>query len=141
VRPPLLIFAAFLAALAVAACGGASKADKAQKQVCDARADISKQVDELKGLTVTTASVSGVKENVSAIQADLKQITSAQGTLKEERRAAVKAATDQFVASLTSIVKGLRTDLSLAEAKSRLAETGQQLRAAYAESLGRIDCS
>ena len=49
-----------VAGLAVAACGGESKSDKASSKVCDARADIKKQVDELRGLTITTATVDGV---------------------------------------------------------------------------------
>ena len=140
VRAPLLLVGLLLAALALSACGE-SQAEKAQKQVCDARADISKQVDELKGLTVTTATVSGLRENVGAIQDDLKKIAGAQDTLSEDRRTEVKAATDAFVSSVTSIAKGLTSDVSLSEARSRLAQAAQDLRAAYADSLGRIDCS
>jgi hypothetical protein len=140
VRAPLLLVGLLLVALALSACGE-SKSEKAQKQVCDARANISKQVDELKGLTVTTATVSGVRENVSTIRNDLKKITSAQGDLNDDRRAEVKAATDEFVSSVTSIAQGLRSDLSLSEARSRLTQAAQDLRAAYADSLGRIDCA
>jgi uncharacterized phage infection (PIP) family protein YhgE len=140
VRAPLLLIGLLLAALAVAACGE-SKADKAQQQVFDARADISKQVDELKGLTVTTATASGVRENVTTIQDNLKKITSAQDTLSDDRRSEVKAATDKFASTVTSIAKGLRSDLSLSEAGSQLTQAAQQLGAAYADSLGRIDCS
>ena len=139
-RAPLLLVGLLLAALSLSACGE-SEAEKAQKQVCDARADISKQVDELKGLTVTTATVSGLRQNVGAIQDDLKKIAGAQDTLSEDRRAEVKAATDAFVSSVTSIAKGLTSDVSLSEARSRLAQAAQDLRAAYADSLGRIDCS
>jgi hypothetical protein len=141
VRAPLLLIGLLLATLALAACGGESKADKAQKQVCDARADISKQVDELKGLTLSTATVSGVRENVNTIQDDLKTIASAQDTLSDDRRAQVKAATDRFVASVTSIAKGLKSDISLSEARTQLTQAAQQLGAAYADSLGKIDCS
>jgi len=138
VKAPLVLVL-LVAALAVAACGQ-SKAEKAQKQVCDARADISTQVDELKALTPTTATVSGVKENVTTIQDDLKKIASAQGTLSSDRRAQVKAATDQFVSSVSSIAKGLTSDLSLSDARSQLAQAAQQLGAAYSDSLGKIDC-
>jgi uncharacterized phage infection (PIP) family protein YhgE len=139
-RPTALLAGLLLlAALALSACGE-SKADKAKNQVCDARADISKQVDELKGLTVSTATISGVKENVSAIQDDLKKIVDAQGTLSESRRSEVKAATDQFVASVKSIAQGLTSDLSLSNARSQLAAAGKTLGAAYADSLGKIDC-
>lgn len=140
-RASFLIIGLVLAAFAVAACGGESEAAKAQQQVCDARADISKQVDQLKGLTVTTATVSGVRESVSTIQDSLKTITSAQDTLSGDRRAEVKAATDQFVSSVKSIAQGLTSNLSLADARSRLTQAGQELSAAYAASLGKIDCS
>jgi uncharacterized protein HemX len=137
-RPAILL----LTALAIAACGGQgqSKQEKAQSQVCDARADISKQVDELKGLTLTTATVSGVKENLSAIQADLKKITGAQDTLSADRRAKVKSATDTFVSSVNSIAQGLKSDVSLSEAATRLTTAAQDLGAAFAGSLGKIDC-
>jgi len=140
VRAPLVLVGLFLLALALSGCGE-SKSEKAQKQVCDARADISKQVDELKGLTPTTATVSGLRESVSAIRDDLKTIAGAQDTLSDDRRKNVKAATDGFVTSLTSIAQGLTTDVSLSEARSRAAQAAQDLRAAYANSLSRIDCS
>ena len=51
-----------LASLALGACGE-SKDDKAQKTVCSARSDIAKQVDQLKGLTVSTVTAEGVHLN------------------------------------------------------------------------------
>jgi Tfp pilus assembly protein PilP len=140
VRTALLLIGLLLVVTAVAACGE-SKTEKAQKQVCDARAEISKQVDELKGLTVTTATVSGVKDNLSTIRDNLKKITSAQDTLSTDRRAQVKQATDTFVSSTTSVLKGLTSDVSLSEVKPRLTQAAQELRAAYADSLAKIDCS
>jgi hypothetical protein len=98
-RPFFVLILGLLAALVVSGCGGQSDSEKAQAKVCDARADISKQVDELKGLTLATATVSGVRENVTAIQDDLKQMAGAQDTLSEDRRKEVKTATDTFVAS------------------------------------------
>jgi phage-related protein len=141
VRAPLLLLGLLLAALAVAACCGESKAEKANQQVCDARADIAKQVDELKGLTLTTATVAGVQQNLSTIRDGLEQIRSAQKSLNKDRRAEVKAATDEFVSTVTSVVKGLRSDVSLSEARSRITQAAQDLGAAFPASLGRIDCS
>jgi hypothetical protein len=141
VRPPFFVLIlGLLAALVVSGCGGQSDSEKAQAKVCDARADISKQVDELKGLTLATATVSGVRENVTAIQDDLKQMAGAQDTLSEDRRKEVKTATDTFVASVTSIAEGLRSDVSLADAKSRLTAAARDLGAAYSDSIGKIDC-
>jgi chromosome segregation ATPase len=137
-RAPLALL--LVAALAVAACGGESKQQKAQKQVCSARADINKQVNELKSLTATTATVDGVRQNVNAIQDDLKDITSAQGTLNDERKAQVKAATQQFTAELQSIVQQAVKSLSLADAKTQLQAAVTDLASAYSSSLGKIDC-
>jgi hypothetical protein len=140
VRSSLLLIGLLLAALAVAGCGE-SKAEKAQKQVCDARTEISKQVDELKGLTLTTATVSGVRGNLSTIRENLRTIASAQDTLGADRRAQVKSATEAFGSSVTSIAKGLGSDVSLSEVKPRLTQAAQDLRSAYADSLAEIDCS
>ena len=48
--------------------GGESEEEKATAQVCSARDNIAKQVDELKGLTLTTATTSQVRENLQAIR-------------------------------------------------------------------------
>jgi hypothetical protein len=136
----LLSVMALLAALGVAGCGE-SKQDKAQTQVCDARADISKQVDELKGLSIATATPDGIRANVDAIQDDLRQMVNAQKTLSDDRRKQVSAATDQFRSSVTQIAQGLTSDVSLSEAATRLRAAAQDLGAAYTQSLGKIDCA
>ena len=152
-RSALLAIAAVTIALALGACGDSSDetpastgtstgdAAAAQTTVCNARDDIAKQVDELKGLTLSTATVSGVQENLSTIREGLEQIRSAQKSLNKDRRAEVKAATDEFVSTVTSVVKGLRSDVSLSEARSRITQAAQDLGAAFPASLGRIDCS
>ena len=127
------------AALGLAACGESDQ-EKAQNKVCDARADISKQVDEIKSLTPATATVDGVRQNVNAIQDDLKDIASAQGTLSDERRAQVKSATDQFTQQLSSIVQQALRSLSLSDARTQLQSAVSDLASAYSSSLGKIDC-
>src|SRR5436190_19297839 len=78
--------AALLAALLLAVAGcGESKEDKAKKQVCSARADLQKQVNELSSLTLATATVNGVKDSVNAITNDLKKIKDAQRDLNAAR--------------------------------------------------------
>src|SRR3954447_23264627 len=134
---PLVLL--LVAALGVAACGE-SKQDKAQKKVCSARADISKQVNELKSLTPATATIDGVRQNVNAIQDDLKSITSAQGTLNDQRKSEVKAATDQFTAKLQTIVQQALKSLSLSDARTQLQAAVSDLASAYSSSLGKIDC-
>jgi predicted nucleic acid-binding Zn-ribbon protein len=119
---------------------GESDADKAQTQVCDARADMQTQIDELAGLTPATATVDGVKKNLNAIEDDLKQIKDAQGNLNEERKQQVASATQDFTAELQGIASGLTSDLSLSGAKAKLETAGKQLASAYQQTFAQIDC-
>jgi uncharacterized phage infection (PIP) family protein YhgE len=128
------------AAVVLAACGGESDQEKAQTTVCDARADIAKQVNELKALTPATASVNGVRAKISAIQDDLRKIVDAQGTLSDDRRAQVKAATDQFTARVTQLVQEATKSLTLEDAATRLRAAVSDLATAYSQSIGKIDC-
>src|SRR4051812_12123318 len=92
----LLVLSGVVAALAVAGCGGsdddagASKSktttttnaqDQAQAQVCSARASIQKQVDTIKALEPTRASLPALASGAQTIQTDLKQIADAQPKL------------------------------------------------------------
>jgi Tfp pilus assembly protein PilP len=129
-----------VAVLAVSACGE-SKADKAKSQVCDARADIQKQVDTLSGMTLATASVDGVKSSLKAIQSDLGKIKDAQGDLNGERKQQVQQANQQFESQLNSIVQSVGTNLSLSEAGTKLKDATTQLASSYKQTLGKVDCS
>ena len=137
-RPLALLLLA--AAVGLAACGQSSQ-DKAKSQVCDARADISKQVNELKGLTLSTATVSGVKKNVQAIQDDLGKIKDAQGNLNADRKKQVQAANEAFTQQVKSIASTVGRSLSLSDAGTQLQTAASQLAASYQQTLGKIDCS
>src|SRR6476646_9630567 len=97
-----VVVLALLACLAVGACGQ-SKQDKAKSTVCDARADISKQVDKLKGLTPSTVTIDGVQSSLKAISSDLSKIKDAQGDLSADRRKKVEDATKTFTSQVQSI--------------------------------------
>jgi hypothetical protein len=134
-----LISLVLAATLAVAACGE-SKADKAKNTVCDARSDISKQVNELKGMTAATVTVDGVKNSLTAIQNDLQKIADAQGDLNEQRKKQVQDATAKFTSSLQSIAGDLGSSLSAADAKTQLTTALGDLSTAYQQSFAQIDC-
>lgn len=136
----LLVIAVLAASLAVAACGQSSS-DKAKSQVCDARNDISKNVNELKNLTPATATVNGVKENLTAIQNDLKKISDAQGKLNSDRKQQVEAANSQFTSQVKDVVSNVGTNLSLTNAKTQLQQAAQQLANSYQQTFAKIDCS
>jgi rRNA maturation endonuclease Nob1 len=128
------------AALAVAACGE-SKEDKAKSQVCDARANIQKQVDTLSGMTLSTATVDGVTNSLKSIQSSLGEIKDAQGDLNGERKQQVQQANQQFANSVKSIAQTVGRSLSLSEAGTQLKDATAQLASSYKQTLGKVDCS
>lgn len=127
------------AALAISACGESDE-EKAQNQVCDARADIEQQVEELSRLTVSTATLDGIKQNLSAIRDDLRKIKDAEADLSDERKQEVQAATEEFGSEVESIVGEVGGSLSLSGAASQLESSLKQLGESYRQALAPIDC-
>ena len=119
---------------------GESDADKAQTQVCDARADLNKQVDKLASLTPTTATVDGVSGALDAMKSDLQQISDAQGDLNDERKQEVESANQKFSAQLKAVASDLRSDLSLSGAKAQVQSAGKELASSYQQTFATINC-
>ena len=140
---PMLVLAA-AGALALGGCGGGSSSssnqDDAKAQVCDARADISKQVDTLKGLTISTATVDQVQKSLQAIMDDLSQIAKAQGDLAGDRKDEVQQANKAFANQVQDIVANLGKSLSLSNAGTQLQSGLQQLAGAYEDTFAKVDC-
>ena len=140
--------AVLMLGLTLVACGDSSddKAaqqtpeQKAQATVCKARDDISKQVDELKGLTASTVTIDGVKTSLAAIKTDLTDMTGAQKDLSGERRSEVEAANKEFASSVEAIASEVVTSLSLGDAKAALVDALQQLGQSYKDSFAQVDC-
>jgi len=129
-----------LVAGALGGCGD-SAADDASAKVCAARDDIAKQVDKLKGLTLTTATTDAVGTGLEAIKTDLSTISKARGDLSDERREDVDAANSEFSAAVTDIAATVGGSTSIAAAGADLKQAFQQLAASYKTSFGEIDCS
>jgi len=139
-RPSVaFLLIAVIAALGLSACGE-SKQDKAKSTVCDAQADISKQVDQLKGLTVSTVTVDSVQNSLKAISSDLSKIKDAQGDLSDSRRQQVQDATKTFTSQLQGIAGSVGKSTSLSDAKAQLTSALQQLGDAYKQSFAKVDC-
>ncbi len=134
-----MIVMLLLAVLVATACGE-SQADKAKSQVCDARADIKKQVDELSGLTLGTATIDGITANLTTIRTDLGKMKDAQGDLSDERKQQVTAANQAFTSQVTSVVKSVGTSTSLTQAATQIQTALGQLADSYKQTLGKIDC-
>jgi Tfp pilus assembly protein PilP len=126
--------------LAIAGCGKSAQ-EKATAQVCEARADISKQITTLSGLTLSTSAVTQAKSGVEAIAGDLKKIKGAQAGLNPARKQQVETATNTFEAQLTAIVKDLTSSLSLTNAASQVQSAVTQLTTSYKQTLAPISCS
>ena len=135
----LALVALLLVAVAVTGCGESDE-EKAQNQVCDARDDIQTQINDLSNLTLSTATVDAVQENLSAIQDDLMEIANAQGDLNEDRKQQVQSANQEFKSQLDSIASGLTSNLSLSGAQQKLTDAAQQLASSYKDTFATIDC-
>jgi len=131
--------AVVMLALAIGACGD-SQEEKAQTAVCDARADIGKQVDELKGMTAATVTKDAVTQNVDAIKTDLKDISDAQSDLSDDRRSEFEAANKAFTTSVEGIASEVLASLSASDAKAALTTALQQLATSYEETFAPLNC-
>ena len=129
--------------VAVALLGGCGESaeDKAQSSVCDARADIQKQVQELDGLTAATVTVDAVRSNLRAIDTDLQQIKSARSDLAGDRKEQVDQAWQTFSGEVKTIGQNLLTSLSAADAKQQLAASLDGLAASFRTAFAPVDCA
>jgi hypothetical protein len=128
-----------LLALALGACGESDE-EKAQNTVCDAKADIAKQVDELTSLTPATVTSDGVTQNLDAIKNDLKDISDAQSDLSSDRRSEAEAANKAFTSSIQGIASQLGSSLSAADAKAQVVTALDQLAASYQKAFAPVNC-
>jgi hypothetical protein len=137
---PAAAVAVLLSAAAFSACGESAQ-DKAKAQVCDARADISKQISTLSALPISTSAISEAKTGVEAIGNDLKKIKDAQPDLRPAVKQEVEKATEGFQKQLSSTASGVTAGLSLGNAKSQVKTSLTQLGESFRQSLAPLSCS
>jgi outer membrane murein-binding lipoprotein Lpp len=137
----LMLLLVVLAGAGLLAGCGQSEEEKATDQVCSARDDIAKQVDELKGLTLTTATTEQVRNNVTAIREDLAKIADARADLSDEQRTQVEQANDAFRSEVGNIAATVAKSTSIEEASAQLKAAFNDLAATYTNTFGQIDCS
>jgi hypothetical protein len=136
---PFLLAALLMPAALLAGCGQ-SASDKAKSQVCDARADIAKQVKTLQGLTLSTATTSQIKDGLTSIRNDLSKIADARGDLSGELKKQVQAANSEFAASVKDTVGKMGRSISLATAKTQISQALQDLATSYQNTFAKLDC-
>jgi chromosome segregation ATPase len=138
-RRTTAILAGLLAALLVAC--GESEEEKAQDRVCDARADIEKRVDDLAGLTITTASIEDVTNNLQAIRDDLETIAAERDDLAPEQQDAVDQAAKRFQTELETAAKEVVSGAASGEeAGARIGAALDDLARSFREAYGPVDC-
>jgi hypothetical protein len=122
------------------ACGE-SEEEKAQNRVCDARADIEKRVDDLAGLTITSASIDKVTNNLRAIRDDLEQIAAEREDLAPEQQDAVDQAAKRFRSELETAAKDVVSGAASGEeAGARIGAALDDLAKSFREAYGPVDC-
>lgn len=147
-RPTLSALAVAILMFVLGACGDSSddKAttqspeEKAQATVCDARADIGKQVDQLTSLTPATVTKDAVTQSLDTIKNDLRDMSSARADLSSDRRSQAEAANKAFTSSVEEIKSELLISLSASDAKTALVTALQQLEASYKTAFEPLDC-
>lgn len=130
---------AFVLTAALAACGE-SKSEKAKKQVCNASADIKKEVTSLQGLTLTTATKSGVKDSLNSINDNLKQIRDATPQLVSDFKSQVQTANQAFTSEVKSVTSEIGSNLSLSTAGTQLKTATNELATSYQNTLAKLSC-
>ena len=133
------VLAVVMLVFALGACGESDE-EKAQNEVCDAKADIAQQVDELTSLNSTTVTADGVKSNLDAIKDDLNDISDAQSDLSSDRRSEAEAATKAFTSSVQETASQLGSSLSAADAKAQVLTAIDQLAASYQTAFAPVKC-
>ncbi|HWG09528.1 MAG TPA: hypothetical protein VN672_11045 [Solirubrobacteraceae bacterium] len=137
---PVAIVALLLSTAVFAACGESAE-EKAKAQVCDARADISKQLSTLATLPISTSVLTEAKAGVEAIGKDLEKIKEAQPDLQPARKEQVEKATETFQKQLNSTLTAVTSGLTLSNAEAQLKSALNQLGNSYKQTLAPISCS
>ena len=138
-RSAIVILASLLAALPVAC--GESEEEKAQDRVCDARADIEKRVDNLADLTITSASIDKVTNNLKAIRDDLETIAAEREDLAPEQRDAVDQAAKRFRSEFETAAEDVVSGAASGEeAGARIGAALDDLAKSFRDAYGPVDC-
>jgi hypothetical protein len=130
-----------LAMLAATGCGGStSSADKAKAQACSAVSDIQTQVDTLKGLTPTPASVDAANTALQKIGADLKTITDSAPETKGSVKQQLQAADATFTAQVEQTTASITSAGSVTAAATAIRNAGADLAKSYHDTFAGVGC-
>ena len=135
----LALVSALFLGLAVAACGESDE-EKAKNDVCDARAEVEKNVKDLQGLTLGTATTDQVQTNLKGIRDGLAKIGDARANLSDANKQQVEKANETFKSQMQALLDDVGQSTSLQDAAKQLKTDIANLASAYQDSLGTVDC-
>jgi hypothetical protein len=132
-------------ALGLAACGESSE-EKATKQVCTATSEISKQVQKLQTLPISSSFPTEVKTSAEAIDKSIGEIQSAAPNLETARKEEVNTATNTFKLELASLIATTVSSATSGEAALKSAEPKiktslSTLASGYKKAFQALKCS
>jgi hypothetical protein len=119
--------------LGLAACGESSE-EKATKQVCAATSEISKQIQKLQALPISSSLPTEIKTSAQAIDKSIGEIESAAPNLETARKEEFDTATSAFKLELAALVA--TTVASAARGEAALAGAGPKIKASLSALAG-----
>ena len=140
-RLPLIALAIALPVLVASGCGGGeSAADKAKNEACDAKSDISTQIDTLKGLPLTSSSIDPAKAALQAINTDLQTIENAAPTVKGSLKTELQDASATFKTQVQQAVQSVTSADSAASAVTAVGTALTTLQTSYQQAFANVEC-
>jgi hypothetical protein len=130
-------------ALLIAGCGESEKEkfEKAKAEVCKSRLGIEKQVESLKSLPVSPASIPTAKTGLEAISKELTKIREEAPKLAPETKKQVETATSEFKTEISSLISSLTSAaLNPASAKAQAEASTKKLVTSYESTLKKLSC-
>ena len=132
-------------ALGLAACGESSE-EKATKQVCAATSEISKQIQKLQTLPISSSLPAEIKTSAEAIDKSVGEIESAAPNLETARKEEFNTATNAFKLELASLIattvsSAARGEAALTSAAPKIKASLSTLAGDYKKAFQALKCS
>lgn len=118
-----------------------SPEEKALQAVCEARTSIEQHVQNLATMTPTSFTVSAVQADIKGITSGINTIRTNEKELGIDRRQEIQQATSTFFSQVGAVGKSLLTSTSVDDAKKAVETSGQQLLQSFEQTLAPVDCS
>jgi hypothetical protein len=139
-RAAVLALMAAGSLLAATGCGGSSSADQAKTDACNAKSDINTQVQKLKGLPPTLASVDTAQTALTKISDDLKTIQDNAPKVNGDLKGQLQDANAKFKDQVQQIGSSITSAQSVSDAATALTQAGNQLASAYQQAFQNVSC-